>query len=189
MTPTRLLPILIGMIALLARDASAQAGLTSNIATVAISATHGSQLSVTINSGATQTLATITDNTTNDFSSPVNITTSWDLVPSTASVSLMGYFAVPAQALLSGANAVPSSQIKGRMTTGSPVTYTAFTQNAVGGLGTAGGSLRLFNVSILGNNRTDSRTDNLDLQLDLTGFPTLASGTYSGTLTIRAVTQ
>jgi hypothetical protein len=47
----------------------------------------------------------------------------------------------------------------------------------------------LFSVNISGPNKTASRTDNLDLQLDLVGFPTLPPGTYTGTLNIRAITQ
>ena len=74
------------------------------------------------------------------------------------------------------------------MTTGIPTTYTAMTQNGVGGVGTAGGSLQLFSVNIGGGNKTASRNDNLDLQLDLVGT-TLPAGTYVGVLNIRAVTQ
>jgi hypothetical protein len=59
----------------------------------------------------------------------------------------------------------------------------------VGGVGTAGGSLRLFSVNIGGGNKNASRTDNLDLQLDLVGAAALRAGTYSGVLNIRAVTQ
>jgi hypothetical protein len=77
----------------------------------------------------------------------------------------------------------------GRMTTGIPTTFTALTQNAVAGIGTAGGSLQLFAVNILGANKTDTRNDNLDLQLNLVGFPTLPAGAYVGVLNIRAVTQ
>ena len=70
------------------------------------------------------------------------------------------------------------------MTTGLPVAFTAITQNAVGGIGTAGGSLRLFAQNITGVNKKTSRTDNLNLQINLTGFPTLAPGLYSGTLNL-----
>ena len=75
------------------------------------------------------------------------------------------------------------------MTTGLPVAYTAITQNAVGGIGTAGGTLHLFAQNISGPNKKANRTDNLDLEIDLVGFPTLAPGTYTGTLNIQAVTQ
>jgi hypothetical protein len=56
-------------------------------------------------------------------------------------------------------------------------------------VGTAGGSLSLFSVTINGGNKNSSRTDNLDLQLNLVGFPPLAAGAYTGVLNIRAVTQ
>jgi hypothetical protein len=59
----------------------------------------------------------------------------------------------------------------------------------VGGIGTAGGSLRLFSQNISGPTKKASRTDNLELEIDLVGFPTLAPGTYTGTLNIQAVTQ
>jgi len=106
----------------------------------------------------------------------------------TNTVDLMAYFATPVQAMVGGATQIPSSRIRGRMTTGLPVAFAAFTQNAVGGIGTVSGSLRLFSQSITGINKNSSRTDNLDLQLDLTGT-TLPPGTYTGTLNIRAVTQ
>ena len=59
----------------------------------------------------------------------------------------------------------------------------------IGRIGTAGGSLRLFSININGTNKTATRTDNLNLQIDLTGAPILPPGTYSGTLNIEAVTQ
>jgi hypothetical protein len=75
------------------------------------------------------------------------------------------------------------------VTTGIPTTYTAMTQNGIGGVGSAGGSLQLFSVSITGANKNASRSDNLDLQLNLVGAPALAAGSYAGVLNIRAVTQ
>jgi hypothetical protein len=75
------------------------------------------------------------------------------------------------------------------MLTGIPVAFTAITQNGIGGVGTAGGSLRLFAVNIGGGNKNSSRTDNLDLRLNLVGFPTLPAGAYVGVLNLRAVTQ
>ena len=75
------------------------------------------------------------------------------------------------------------------MTSGLPVAFTALTQNDVGSVGSAGGSLRLFSVNISGSNKAAARTDNLDLQLDLSGLPPLPAGTYTGVLNLRAVTQ
>ncbi|HTK43150.1 MAG TPA: hypothetical protein VL287_16295 [Gemmatimonadales bacterium] len=166
--------------------AVAQVGLTSSLATVNINATKSSVLSLLINSGGTQTLASLTDNTTNNFASPVNVTTTWDLNAG-SNVVLVGSFATPAQALASGANFITTQYIKGRVTTGTPTSYTAFTQAGVGTIGTAGGSLTLFTqstASLAGN-----RTDNLDLQIDLTGHANLIPGTYTGTLNLQAIVQ
>jgi hypothetical protein len=91
--------------------------------------------------------------------------------------------------MVGGATQIPSSRVLGRMSTGIPTTFTAITQNGVGAVGTAGGSLRLFSVTIGGGNKDASRTDNLDLQLNLVGFPTLPAGAYAGVLNLRAVTQ
>ncbi len=169
-----------------AASAQAQVGLTSSLANVQINATKSSVLTVAVNSGGSQTLASLTDNTTNNFASPVNVTTTWDLNAGT-SVVLVGSFATPAQALASGTNYITSTYVKGRVTTGAPTSFTAFTQNGVGSAGTAGGSLTLFTASATPLNNT--RTDNLDLQIDLTGHANLVPGTYSGTLNLQAIVQ
>jgi len=178
------------VLALGAREARAQAGTVSAARVIAFSATKISQLSVTVTSGGVQSIPSLTDNAVNNFPTPVVITTTWDVNPGqTNTVNLMAYFTTPAQALSSGATQIPASRVLGQMTTGLPVTFTAITQNAVGGVGTAGGSLRLFAQNITGANKKASRTDNLNLQINLVGIPTLPIGTYSGTLNLRAVTQ
>ena len=90
-----------------------------------------------------------------------------------------------------GSVQIPSSRILGRVTTGVPTTFTPFTQSAIAGAGTAGGSLNLvlIGIGITGTNKQGSRTDNLELQLDLVGFPDLPVGNYTGTMNIRAVAQ
>jgi hypothetical protein len=169
-----------------ATSAQAQVGLTSSLATVQINATKSSVLTVAVNSGGTQTLASLTDNAANPFAGPVNITTTWDLNAGT-SVVLVGSFATPAQALASGGNFITSAFVKGRMTTGTPTSFTAFTAAGVGTIGTAGGSLTLFTQSAA--TPAGNRTDNLDLELDLTGHANLVPGTYSGTLNLQAIVQ
>ena len=171
-------------------EAEAQAGTGSPARIIALAATKTSQLSVIVGSGAVQTIASLTDNAVNSFPAPVVITTSWDVNPGqTSTVNLMAYFTAPAQALVGPTTQIPSSRVLGQMTTGLPVAFTAISQNAVGGIGTAGGSLGLFVQNITGANKKANRTDNLNLQIDLTGFPTLAPGLYSGTLNLKAVTQ
>ena len=172
------------LLALRASELSAQTQIIS------LAATAVSNLTVTIQSGGIQTIAGVADNAVTNFPSPVVINTAWNVNPGqTNTVHLVAYFSLPAQAMVGGSTQIPSSRLLGRMTTGLPTSYTAITQNGIGGVGTAGGSLRLFAVAIGGANRNASRTDNLDLQLNLVGFPPLAAGTYAGVLNIRAVTQ
>jgi hypothetical protein len=175
---------LIAMLAFRAAELSAQAQIIS------LAALAPSTLTVTVQSGAVQNIVGVADNAVNDFPSPVAIQTAWNVSPSqTNTINLVAYFSLPAQAMVGGATQIPSSRILGRMTTGLPTSFTAITQNGIGGVGTAGGSLGLFAVNIGGANKNASRIDNLDLQLNLVGFPPLAAGTYTGVLNIRAVTQ
>ena len=179
--------------ALLTGVASAQAAVQSTVSSLpTVSSALAGSIAISIGSGAIQTLGAVTDNVANDFPSTVSITLTWDLHPSTASVQVIGYFTDPAAAMTSGSVAIPSSWLKGRVLTagalGAPTTYTAFTQNGGGGVGTAGGSLSLLTQPVLGYSKAGSQTIDLQLQLDLVGRA-LGAGTYSGTLNIRAVTQ
>jgi hypothetical protein len=163
--------------------AQAQVGLTSNVATVALTATKNATLTVTPNA-STATLASITDNSTaNDFT-PVSLTTSWNLTAG-SSVRLIGWFATPAQALVNGTNFIPSSKVLGRV---GATAYSPFTGAALGGVGVAGGSLQLFSQAVAAANYFGSRTDQLDLRLDLTATTTMA-GDYLGTLNLQAIVQ
>ena len=177
-------------LAALSTMSSAQAGLLSNTAVVTINATKVATLTVAITAGATQTLASLTDNTTNNFASPVAITTTWDVNPSAAAVVLVGYFTTPTQALANGTDFITASQVRGRMNA-SP-TFNAFTGGVVTGgastAGVAGGTLQLFSQAITGLNKNSNRSDNLFLQIDLTAA-TATVGTYTGTLNLRAITQ
>jgi hypothetical protein len=178
------------IVALPAASAQAQAGLLSNAVTVSISAAKQASLTIAINSGGTQSMTTLTDNQVNNFATPVNITTSWDINPSAAAVALVGYFSSPSQALANGTDYIASSLVKGRL--GRSGAYNPFTGGVVNGgsssVGVAGGSLTLFSQTINGTNKRSNRTDDLYLQIDLTG-QTATAGTYTGTLNLRAITQ
>jgi hypothetical protein len=164
--------------------------LSAQAQVISLAATAPSTLTVTVTSGAIQTIAGVSDNAVNNFPSPVVIQTSWNLNPGqTNTVNLVAYFTLPAQALVGATAQIPSSRVLGRMTTGLPTSFTAITQNGIGGVGSAGGSLGLYSVTIGGANRASTRTDNLDLQLNLTGFPALPAGAYAGVLNLRLVTQ
>lgn len=180
----------VGLVVLTAGVVQAQSGLLSNTATVSLSAAKQASLTIAINSGGTQSMTTLTDNQANNFATPVNITTSWDINPSAASVALVGYFSNPSQALANGTDYIASSLVKGRL--GTSGAFNPFTGGVVTGgassVGVAGGSLTLFSQSINGTNKTSNRTDDLYLQIDLTGQSAVA-GTYTGTLNLRAITQ
>jgi len=88
------------------------------------------------------------------------------------------------QALGDGSgNYITSASVRGRMTTGTPVTYLPFTQTNV--VGPAAGSLLLYAQAVTLLNPVGSRDDNLDLRIDLTAL-TIPAGTYTGVLTIQA---
>jgi hypothetical protein len=161
----------------------AQIGLLSNVATVALTATKNATLTVTPNA-STATLASITDGSNVNGFTPVSLTTSWNLTAG-SSVRLIGWFATPAQALVNGTDFIPSSKVEGKV---GAAAYAPFTGAALGGVGVAGGSLQLFSQAVGAGSFFGTRTDQLDLRLDLTGTTTLA-GDYLGTLNLQAIVQ
>jgi hypothetical protein len=166
-----------------ASNAVAQVGLLSNAATVALTATKSATLTVTPNA-STATLANINDGSNVNNFTPVSLTTSWNLTAG-SSVRLIGWFATPAQALVNGTDLIPSSKVEGRV---GAAAYAPFTGAALGGIGVAGGSLQLFSQGVGAGSFFGSRTDQLDLRLNLTGTTTLA-GDYLGTLNLQAIVQ
>jgi hypothetical protein len=164
-------------------SAMAQAGLTSNLATVALTATKAATLTVSPNASVA-TLASITDNSNANNFTPVSLTTAWNLTGG-LSVRLIGWFATPAQALVNGTDFIPSSKVEGRV---GATAYAPFSAAAVGGVGVAGGSLQLFSQAVAAGSYFGSRTDQLDLRLNLTGTTTIA-GDYTGTLNLQAIVQ
>lgn len=145
-------------------------------------------LTVLVVSGGVQSIPSLRDNAINAFPSPVRITTSWSLSSLLTSVDLVAYFTSPSSALVNGSATIPSSRMEGRMSSGRVKAFTPFADNPVRGVGAPGGSLHLFRQFILWPfNHIGQRTDDLDLQLNLIGFPALTSGTYVGTLNLRAV--
>jgi hypothetical protein len=162
---------------------AAQVGLTSNAPTVTLNATKNSTLTVSPAS-ATATLASITDNSTANQFSAVNLTTDWNLTAGT-SVNLVGWFTTPAQALANGTNFIPSSKVEGRV---GAAAFAPFSGNGVGTVGTLGGSLTLFSQAVGAGTYQGSRNDQLDVRLNLTGTTTVA-GSYSGVLNLQAIVQ
>jgi len=167
-----------------ASTAEAQAGLTSNTATVTLNATKLSTLTVSPTT-ATTSIASITDNSLANQFPDVGLTTAWNLTSGTT-VRLVGWFATPASALANGAALIPSTNVEGGINGGG---FTAFTGAAVGGVGVAGGTLQLFSQAVAAANYFSNRLDQLNLRLNLVGFPTTTAGLYTGTLNVAAVVQ
>lgn len=163
---------------------AASALVLSNTVNVNLNAVLAQTLTVSITSGSTVNFALV-NGTTADGDVPAVISTSWNLNPGqTGAVTLYGYFTTPAQALTdAGGDNIPTSMVLGRMTTGTPTSYTAFTQTNP--VGPAGGGLALFSENITGGNKIKTRSDNLDLRIDLTG-QTYPADTYTGTVHIQA---
>ena len=164
---------------------------------ITLSVSQNSVLSVTIQSGATQAINNPSlSNAITPFPTPVQILTQWDFRPNTVSaLSLVAFFSNPAAALSGPNGNIASSRIEGQVssstgpTTAIPTTWTAFTGTGVGANGVAGGSLSLWNFTVVNNsaaNRKSQQLNRLDLRLNFTGV-TLPSGTYTGTLVIRAM--
>ena len=187
-TSVRIHKRLLGGIAVLAASvvfsATASAQVLSGTGNANLTATLTQGLTVSVTGGSSVNFA-LTQNAATNGDVPTIIRTAWNLNPGqVGAVTLYGYFNVPTQALTDGAGSdIPSSWVMGQMATGTPTSYTAFTQTNP--VGPAGGSLALFTTNITGINKVSSRTDNLNLRIDLTG-QTLGTGTYTGILRIQA---
>jgi len=169
-------------LALMPSTSAAQ--VLSNTATVNLNATLAQSLTISVTSGSTVNFTLVNGNVANGSTSVV-IQSSWNLSPLlVGAVSLYGYFGTPTQALSDGAgNYITSASVEGRMTTGAPVTYTPFAQTNP--VGPAAGSLALFTEAITVLNGIKTRTDNMDLRINLTG-QTIPAATYTGVVTLQA---
>jgi hypothetical protein len=170
-------------VGILPNTASAQ--VNSNAATVTLNATLGESIVISATPGTVN--FTLVDGGTAAGSAPVAITTTWLVNSTRANVALYAWFGSPAAAMTDGLatpNNIPSSEFFGQCTTGLPTIYTAFTQSNT--LGVSGGGLKIFTVALSSSNRSSSRTDNLNLEINLTAQPQLPAGSYTGTLNLQA---
>jgi hypothetical protein len=156
----------------------------SGLADFSLQSTTASTLTVSIPTGSSMNF-TLVQGAAANGSTPATISTSWDLNPGqVGTVSLYGYFTTPSAALTGTGYDIASTYVEGQMTTGLPTTYVPFTQTNL--LGTAGGSLLLYVELITGINKTKTRTDDLNVRINLTASPAVPVGNYSGTLHIQA---
>jgi hypothetical protein len=171
------------LLALLPQGSKAQTILTTPV-NVTLNASLAESLSVSL-TGLSTVSFTLVPGGIATGSGPVGIQTSWVLKPGKTTVTLVGFFDTT-DALTDGATGanIASANVLGQVNGSGG--YTAFTQT-VSGIGTAGASLQLFSESITGTNKNKTRTDSLDLEIDLTPVPQQPAGDYTGTLRIQAI--
>jgi hypothetical protein len=119
----------------------------------------------------------------NPGSTSITATTTWTLRPNRGNLTVYAFFASSASALTDGAgNNIPSSAFQ-ISNNGGP--FNALTNTVPFGGANAG--LQLSQIPILGNNKTGSRTDVMNFNINLSGgtLPQLPPATYTGTLTIQ----
>jgi hypothetical protein len=156
----------------------ANAQLNSNIAGVNLTAVLTTSLTLSASPGAVN--FNLVPSGVANGSGTVAVTTTWTLVPSVGAVTVWAYFSTAVAALSDGAgDNIPSSSVLGSPNGGAFAPFTGVSPFA------AGSSLQIFTVRILGNNRTGTRVDNLDLRINTTGL-NLPAGTYSGVMHIQA---
>jgi len=162
----------------------AHAQLNSNTVSVTLNAVLSESLTVAATPSTVS--FTLVAGGTATGSAPVAITTTWVMASGRANVVLDGYFSSTTAALSGGSPTVniPTSEVYGQMTTGTPTSYTAFTQSGV--VGTASAGLTLFTQALSASNRSATRTDNLNLEINLSTQAQLPAATYTGTLILQA---
>ncbi len=171
---------------LLAIPAIAHAQVNSSASSVSLTATMAESLTLAV-SPSSVSFSLVPNGGVSTGSTGIQIVTTWVLAQGRANVVLDGYFASSAAALsYAGTTTVniPSSDVFGQMTTGTPSTYTAFTASAA--LGPSGAGLTLFTQPISTSNRESNRTDTLTLQINTTSLPQLPAASYTGTMMLQA---
>ena len=171
---------LASMAAIMADQARAQV-LNSAASTITLNAVLSQSVSVTLSANAVNFTLTA-GNASNPGSTSITATTTWTLKPSVGSLKLYAFFANSASALNDGAgDNIPSADFQISNNGGA---FTALTNTVPFGGANAG--LQLSSTPILGNSKTGTRNDVMNLNINLAPLPNLPAGAYTGTLTIQA---
>jgi hypothetical protein len=166
--------------AMFATPAQAQV-LNSAAQPITLQAVLSQSISVTLSANAVN-FNLVAGSANNPGSTSITATTTWTLKPSVGSLNLYAFFSTSAAALTDGAgNNIPSAdfQISDNGGAFNPLTNTV-------PFGGANAGLQLSATRILGNNKTGTRNDVMNFNINLTPLPNLPAGTYTGTLTIQA---
>jgi len=176
----RIAAVLALMVAALASRSSAQV-ISSGAKTITLQATLPDSITISLSGNAVNFNLT-PGSATNPGSTGMTATTSWTLKPSVGSLNLYAFFSSSTAALTDGAgDNIPSADFQISDNAGP---FTALTTTVPFGGANAG--LQVSTVKILGNNRSGSRTDSLNFNINLSTLPSLPAGNYTGTLTIQA---
>jgi hypothetical protein len=164
----------------LAAGAQAQVR-NSGASTISLNAVLNDSITVSLSSNAVN--FTLTQGSgSNPGSTSVTATTTWLLRPNVGNLMVYAFFSSSTAALTDGTgNNIPSADFQ-ISNNGGP--FTALTNTVPFGGANAG--IQLSTTRILGNNRTGSRTDTMNFNINLVPLPNLPAGTYTGTLTIQA---
>jgi hypothetical protein len=153
----------------------------SGASSITLNAVLNDSISVSLSSNAVN-FTLISGSASNPGSTGVAATTSWLLRPSVGSLKLYAFFSSSTAALTDGAgNNIPSAEFQISNNAGpfNPLTNTV-------PFGGANAGLQLSSTPILGNNKSGTRTDNMNFNINLVPLPNLPAGVYTGTLTIQA---
>jgi hypothetical protein len=145
---------------------------------VTVNATLAESLTVSLDA-LTMAIPLTAGSATNPGLTPINATTSWSLASGRTAVALYAYFDSPV-ALVSGSSSIANTQFSAKVDGGASLPFTAIEP-----FGPAY-AVQVFNQAITIANRTGSKTSAVTLNIDLSAFPLLPPGTYSGTLHFRA---
>lgn len=148
---------------------------------IALNAVLQESVSVSLSASAVNFVLTA-GSPNNPGSTSITATTSWSLRPSRGNLSLYAYFASSATALTDGVgDNIPSSAFSISNNGGGffPLVNTV-------PFGGANAGLLLSTTPILGNNKTGTRNDVMNFNINLSGVPNLPSALYTGTLVIQA---
>ena len=155
--------------------------LNSAASTITLNAVLSQSVSVTLSANAVNFTLT-SGSANNPGSTSITATTTWTLKPSVGSLQVYAFFSNSASALTDGAgNNIASADFQISNNGGA---FNALTNTVPFGGANAG--LQLSSTPILGNNRTGTRNDVMNFNINLVPLPNLPAGTYTGTLTIQA---